>query len=551
MIALLSALVGALAVAAPEARPEPRPVTGDALLPGAVARLGPTPFYCPGFVPVLDIGNPTLWYSPDGKRLAATASNGVYVWEVASGKRLVWVPNDAVTTAAALGLTSDGDIFVSCRLSYDSGDTRAGAFRIDPVSGKVKTRFQPSDSRTFHAVTPDGKLVVSRTRVNTYRDETVANDPDTGKEVWRKPHPEMSWMRLSPDGSRLVTWSSRAGWGAEVLDTATGKTVERFSHTTGPTWQTGGISIGAKAERVALASAWDHGFSVFKSGSEKPLYQENGTAHSRPWYDGAFLTPDGKKVLVLRGRPIRKLETWDATERKLLASVDTELDGVVQISPDGKTFAVAGSRANPSALQFFGTATGKRSALAPARFTQAEVVWWLPDGTLASADEKLTKPVSWNLKTGAMTPLPAGTRPAAEPKVPAGFNPPPGTTALVAAPDGSRVLGVRIDPEELDSAPGDTYLGLFDATGAGVKRFLRPDETKGAAYRFAPDGQTFAVVRGDRTLTLFDAEKGTELGSFRTAGGVGQVAFSPDGRYLATTRDDGPLVVWDVRAAKK
>src|SRR5688572_9477686 len=138
--------------AAPLAPPEPKPVVGDALLPGAVARLGPTNFYYAGWVNVLHTGGtPTVWYSQDGKRVAVTSGAGAFVWDADTGKRLLWVPSDDTNGAAVLGFHPDGDVFVHCfRTSSDYG----GVFRIDPVTGKVKGQFIPDTRRWFGSVSP-------------------------------------------------------------------------------------------------------------------------------------------------------------------------------------------------------------------------------------------------------------------------------------------------------------------------------------------------------------------------------------------------------------
>lgn len=539
MTALLLPLL--LAAQPDRPRPEPQPLAADALPAGAVARLGPDAFRHGGIVNVLHNAGPSVWYSPDGKRLAATTSAGAYVWDAATGKRLLWVHTDGRTLTGVLGFGTNNDAIIDCRRKGD--DTGGGVFRIDLATGKVTAKFQPDDDRRFAAVSPDGKVAYSFTRENANDTQTIANDIDTGKELWRRKDPQMSWMRVSPDGSRLVMWTSRAVWEAAVLDAATGKTVGTFAHESTPTWTSGGLAVGPKADVVVSAHAWNRGFSVFAAGTEKRLWGVEGT-----WHESAFVTPDGKKAVLVNSRKAGyDVEVWDLAAKKPMWAASAKVGRTMALAPDGTTLAAAADHLMPrNTLHFFDVATGKKRPKSPESFTQAAVVWYLPDGTLASADGKFEKPVKWDLKAGGMTPLPAGTKPPAEPKPGPDFKPPEGTTNVVVSPDGKRALGYRLDPDELDSSPGDTYVGLFDGTGGLLARYLRPDHTDGAWYAFSADGKTFAVARGDGTITLFDAAEGKELRTLRHGGGVSSLAFSPDGRFLATACGDGPILVWEV-----
>jgi WD40 repeat protein len=504
------------------------------LPPGAVARLGTDTFRFP-------CGGNRVKYSPDGKRVAVTSPYGVFVWDVATGKRLLRVPCTDDTAFSLLSFHPDGDVFVTTPAKVTG---ESGVSRIDPETGKVRSEFYPSGKHTFRAVSPNGSLVFSHTEEG-HEKRIVASDLATGKEVWRTKPTELCVMCVSSDGSRLVAWSFLSKWRAEVFDTATGKSVGTFANADGyyPTWTGGGIAVGARAEVVICSHSWGNGFSVFNLGTEKPAWTGEGS-----WYENGFLTKDGKRAVMVRGSrgDGDTIEVWDLATKKCLSSAKARTGWKMALSPDGKTLAAA-SASGPGTLCFIDVATGKPSPRAPAPFTQSGVVWYLSDGTLASSDATFTNPVKWDVKTGVPTPLPAGTKPPSLPNKPGpNFKPPAESRGFIVSPDGKRVLGFRYDPDGTEAFPGDNYYGLFDDRGAVIGQYSHEFKWEGPIRPFSADGKMFAIPL-DSTITVYDSSTGATLQTFKHDGRwVDTLAFSPDGRFLATTCDDGTILVWDV-----
>lgn len=520
-------------------KPEPRIVVGYPLPDGAVKRFGPTEFTHAGFAPQLR----ALFYSPDGKRLALNTNTGVYLWDAHTGKRLLWVPSEGDVLSAFVGFGARTEIVIACANKWD--DLRWIAFRVDFATGKVTAKFDPGTVRhRFGACSPDGKVLYSRTWDDGGR-HTVATEFAGGKELWRtKPNVNDDWMQLSPDGSRLLNWSSSAKWGCKVLDTATGKEVDRFTHKeASPSWTNGGVAIAPKAEFVATAHSWDRGFTVWQTGTEKPLFWQKGA-----WHDHVFFLPGAKEVVALRWRHAHDIETWDVATQKMKSSAKCEVDGTPALSPDGKTLALAGVRNLWNSIQLVDVATGKRTALSP-NVSAMEHVWFDGANTIHTYDAHSKEARKWDARTGAVSALPAGTVPPAPRAWPAGFNPAKGTTNAVFAPDAKRAIAFRHDPDEVDGIPPDSWYALLDADGAIVVKFDWPEH--GATAAFTADGKTFAVARGDGTITFYDAEKGKPFGVLRAAWVPNALAFSPDGAQLVTSGGEGALTLWTVPTRKK
>ena len=331
---LSTLLILAASVCSQPEQSKPRPLVGDALPTGAVARLGPQAFRYAGYAGYPYNGGSSVWYSPNGKQIGVTSSAGIYVWDATTGQRMLWVSAGGRVTTGLLGFSTNGDAIVDYQRKWD--DAAAGVFRIDLTTGVTKAKFQSQEERRFVAINPEGDVVYSFTIGNTADTILVANTIDTGKELWRRELPHASYFRVSQGGSRIVTWTNRSDSGSTILDANTGKTVGTFSHEYGynPTSTGDGLVVGPKAEVVVSAHSWDKGFSVFQAGKEKPIWQVAGS-----WYDHAFLTDNGKKLIFVRGRSNDNLEVWDVQKSKPISSVDTKLGRTMALSPDGKTLA--------------------------------------------------------------------------------------------------------------------------------------------------------------------------------------------------------------------
>ena len=69
---------------------------------------------------------------------------------------------------------------------------------------------------------------------------------------------------------------------------------------------------------------------------------------------------------------------------------------------------------------------------------------------------------------------------------------------------------------------------------------------------WAPDGRYVVSGGSDRTLRVWDVEKGEEVLCLRGhEGGVSSCSWSPEGKYVVSGGDDGTLRVWDLEKGKE
>ena len=71
------------------------------------------------------------------------------------------------------------------------------------------------------------------------------------------------------------------------------------------------------------------------------------------------------------------------------------------------------------------------------------------------------------------------------------------------------------------------------------------------AMAYSPDGRTLATAGSDRTVKLWEADRGLLIRTLEGhAGAVRSAVFSADGTRLLSASDDGTVRVWDVTTGR-
>jgi len=114
-----------------------------------------------------------------------------------------------------------------------------------------------------------------------------------------------------------------------------------------------------------------------------------------------------------------------------------------------------------------------------------------------------------------------------------------GVISVAFSPDGKRIA----------SGSWDKTICVWDAeTGLQLGSPFTLGHTDSVwSVAFAPDGKRIASGSQDKTICLWDAETGLQLGSPLTGctGPVLSVAFSPDGKRIASGSFDKTICLWD------
>jgi RNA polymerase sigma factor (sigma-70 family) len=497
---------------------------GDPLPDEALARLGTLRFRHGGHIR-------SLGFSANGRQVVANGSDGVRVWEAATGKQIRRFAYEA--DAGWTGSIS-GD---AARVTLAASNSAGNVSIWDVTAGKLLRQF---GRRQLSAVlfSPDGKVLAAPGYTEPGPREHVIDlwDPLTGVLLRTlQGHTDRIWdVAFSADGKTLVSGSDdqtircwnvatgepgrkiAAGGGvSRVRLSPDGKTVAAFFHN--QRHEAGVTSWISNGTAIYL---WD--VRTGRRLAELTMAAVEFTTNMRLGFSDLAFAPDGKALVT--GGFDGVIRVWDIATASEIRKYSGFAPGprALAIAPGGKTLAFAEGGAVVRLIDY---ATGKdlfptgghRAGVALTAFTagghMVVTAGW--DRTFCFWDPRTGAEVRRRTLTGAGLGVPQ------------------------LLPGGRIYL----------MADADKALGVFDLdTGAEI-RGLRGHKAR-SNFVLAPNGKTLAEVTfEDKAIQLIDPVTGKVL---CTLGGSGQnLVFTPDSRRLFACNGDMTVSRWDVATGKK
>jgi RNA polymerase sigma factor (sigma-70 family) len=319
---------------------------GDPLPPEAVARAGTVRFRFGGWAY-------SLGFTSDGKSLLGAGGNGVHVWDAVSGREQRWMAAEGTNDVLTASHSADGK-----RAATHEPDLRTGLVGNQPVyvwdvaTGKKLAATAPGLYQAA-LLSPDGTLLGTIEYGTTVEPSPIVRiwDVSDGRQLrcWKGSAGGIRRGLFTADGKALVTAGDEPGV-ATFWDVATGQKIREISGLASGVFSlavsTDGALLGVLShlkspEKGSEPGRFENRLQVWEVSSGEELWQ---VALPTKRFGGQFralaFSADGRSLAAPAGDA---LKVWDSRSGKELRSIPVEEPNPLALafSPDGKTLAFA------------------------------------------------------------------------------------------------------------------------------------------------------------------------------------------------------------------
>jgi WD40 repeat protein/serine/threonine protein kinase len=468
-----------------------------------------------------------LAFSPDGKRLAAGASdpeNSVRLWSLPAGEEIA-VLRGHQNEVSTVAFSPDGK-----RLASGSMDKTARLW--DAMTGKLVAVLKGHTGIVQKtAFSPDGKHLASASDDETVRLWNAANGELVA--VLRGHTGAVLTAAFSPDGTLLASSATDATVRLWDVGHLVGHGVLR-----GHTSYVYDAAFSHDGARI-VSAAWDGTARLWNPNTGREIRSfRHATGKDDRLVIAVCFSPDGRRIATVLGSgavAVWDVATGDKVRTLRVPAGDWRGLPRAAFQPNGEYLAVG---AGDAAVRLWNAAGDEPVAVLQGHEGMVLDVAFNPDGTqLASTGADRTVRL-WDMQT--RSPL-----------------------AVLRGHEAGMVYGLAYSPDGrlIASASQDTTVRLWDTATAEVLAIL-PHGSAVYGVAFSPDGRRLAAGCADNSIRLWDVT------SARRAGGkesleaevaelrghedyVHAVAWSPDGTRLISASGDGTVRIWDSLSAQE
>ena len=488
----------------------------------------------------------SLAFTPDGKVLMISGTEGIQFWDTDSWQLIKKIPGRIASLAgdgASVAISDSSPFYFD-----EIGPTTVWNWRTGE-----KLQTMKEQGRAL-ALSPDGRQLALAGKTSS----VLICDPASGAVVAILPTEKSVWsVNFSPDGNRLVCagWCGQAlVWNLEHLEkpasphvisanghnlwtakfSPDGKTIVTTSSDQSVrfwdanTYEPGAVLHGHASEVWCAAFSPD-GKMLASGGKDQNVLlwsaspQRKSDALTNEVYFRALFSPDGKQLVTVKPDSDYAAQLWDVAKGEPIVAAFPTAAKVTGFSRDGKNIMLF--NVSESALEFWSAASLLERSVALEKPSAPKNLianfGTSPDQGFLFAADVNGRVFIWNTETGKLQL----TIKASVPPV----------RAMMLGPRGEQ-LAWSIEKENTchvyDCATHRELLLV------GHKDFIRN-------IAFSPDGSALATCSMDGTVRLWNptngAAEGVLPGHMQEAT---DVAFSPDGRTLASLGQGESLKLW-------
>ncbi len=471
-------------------------------------------------------------FTPDGKRLISKGTDGVRVWDAATGKELRHLAVPAGELWHGSDLSSDG-----ARLAVVHG--QASSIDLWDVNRAEKIASLGSGDYSEARLSPDGKRLAVCSKLSGIELWDVPGRQRL--QAWKAHKWQVWYLAFTTDSRRLV--SSGTEGNIRFWDATTGRQLQELTLFTkenlpfpndirlAPDGKT--LVIIERSEKQtseAGPARWQARTGIWDTMTGNRVRQlicpakEDWPNHA-PSFGALTFTADGKQLIT--SGPDHFIRIWDQATGKELRQLpfDPQPSSFVALSGDGKTLAaVAGRRTAIQLLDLLGGKAHTSPEGYPANVSNPWFALLTPDGRTAITGSREKALLVWDVSSGRVRQRLEGYE-----EIIGSLRISPDGRTLIAH-DYANTLHIR------QLAHGEALRSLkLDFSCGGVNTMI-----------VTPDGRSLVVEDSKGVIHLLDRDTAKERIHFQGPAFLWGLACTSDGRSLVGWSGDRKVRVWDL-----